>query len=76
MPVAIDPVADAIASRENSSKSLSYAALSKHTGISSTTLWHRQHGRQTRSAAAAHRQYLTPAEEDGLEDYPLPGRSW
>ena len=71
MPAPFDPVADAITLRENSCQPLSYAALSKSTGIPSATLCHRQNGRMTRQAAAAHRQYLTPTEEDGLEDYIL-----
>jgi hypothetical protein len=66
-----DPPAAALAWVEDLDQPLTYAALSQCTRVPASTLWHRKNGRACRRKAAAKRQYLTPSEEDGLEDYLL-----
>jgi hypothetical protein len=46
-----------------------YDATSKRSGVSLTTLYHRDHGRRSREEKAKGQQYLTPSEEKALEKY-------
>lgn len=53
------------------SRSLSYAARSKQTGVAASTLWRHDHGRASRQEKAVEQQYLTPCEEKALVAYVL-----
>ncbi|TVY13943.1 hypothetical protein LARI1_G007590 [Lachnellula arida] len=46
-----------------------YDATSKRSGVSLTTLYHRQHGRRSNEEKSQSQQYLTPSEEIALEKY-------
>ena len=46
-----------------------YDAISKRTGVPSSTLFYRDHGRRSREEKAQGQQYLTPSEEKALEKY-------
>jgi hypothetical protein len=52
-------------------KLLSYAGLSKSTGVPASTLWRRARGKPSRKEKAANQQYLTPQEEQALVEYVL-----
>lgn len=66
-----DPAATALATLRTSTEKVTYAALSESSQVPLSTLWHRNHGRQSRKQAATHKQYLTPCEERALVDYLL-----
>jgi hypothetical protein len=46
-----------------------YDAISKRSGVPSSTLYYRDHGRRSREEKAQGQQYLTPSEEKALEKY-------
>jgi hypothetical protein len=46
-----------------------YDAISKRSGVPSSTLYYRDHGRRSREEKAQGQQYLTPAEEKALVIY-------
>ena len=69
MAATADPPAAALVWAKDLNQPLTYSALSQHTGIPASTLWHRKHGRASRRNAAAKRQYLTPSKEEGLVNY-------
>jgi hypothetical protein len=48
-----------------------YAELHELTGVPATTLWHRDHGRETIQQRAAKQQRLSPQEEKALVSYHL-----
>jgi hypothetical protein len=51
------------------SEPYTYAALSKYSQVSRSTLWHRIHGRPSKEENAKRQQYLTPSEEKALVYY-------
>jgi hypothetical protein len=52
-------------------KPRTYAALSKYSKASRTTLWNRAHGRPSIEEKATSQQYLTTSEEKSLVEYLL-----
>jgi hypothetical protein len=52
----------------NTTECQTYTAAAKSYDIPVSSLWHRVHGRRSRSDAKVDRQYLTPSEEKGLRD--------
>jgi hypothetical protein len=46
-----------------------YDAISKRSGVPSTTLYYRDHGRPSKEEKAQGQQYLSPSEEKALETY-------
>jgi hypothetical protein len=67
----MEPTEIVLARIRRSPDSKTYAEWSKLTELPLSTLWHHQHGRQSRKVAAAKQQYLTPSEEKTLVDYML-----
>lgn len=71
MADADDSAATALATLKTCSEQITYATLAESTQVPLSTLWHRNHGRRSRKAAAAARQLLTQCEEKALIDYLL-----
>ena len=66
-----DPAASVLALAKDSGLTKSYSALSKSTGVPSSTLRDRDRGRISKKERAAEQQYLTPQEEKSLVDHAL-----
>jgi hypothetical protein len=58
-PLDVDPAAAALDSFVHSTEN-SYVRLADQSGVPTSTLWHRAHGRKSRKQKAANQQYLTP----------------
>ena len=63
-----DP-ATAVLNRFGHSKENTYAHLSEKTGVASSTIWHRNHGRDSIQQKAINQQYLSFQEEKALADH-------
>ena len=48
-----------------------YDAISKRSGVPSSTLFYRDHGRRSREEKAQSQQYLTPSEVQAVVDFLL-----
>jgi hypothetical protein len=68
MAEVMDVAGTVLATLRCSTEHDTYAALSE---LSRVPLWHREHGRPSRSEVAAKKQYLTPSEEKALAGYVL-----
>jgi DDE superfamily endonuclease/Tc5 transposase DNA-binding domain len=67
----MDRASAAIAEGLDPKEPRTYAALSKCSKVSRTTLWNRAHGRPSIEEKAIRQQYLTPSEEKALVEYLL-----
>jgi hypothetical protein len=65
-----DP-AKVVLKRVGHSPENTYAALFELSGVPESTLWHRDHGRDSIQQRAAKQQYLSPQEEKALVSYLL-----
>ena len=59
----------AVLNRFSHSKENTYAYLSKKTSVTSSTIWHRNHGRDLIQQKAINQQYLSFQEEKALADH-------
>ncbi|OKO98095.1 hypothetical protein PENSUB_9531 [Penicillium subrubescens] len=66
-----DPATTVLVLNEQSEQPKNYSALSKSSGIPSSTLRDRDHGRISKKERAVEQQYLTPQEEKSLLEYVL-----
>jgi hypothetical protein len=66
----LDP-AKVVLQRIGHSPENTYAALCELSGVPESTLWHRDHGRDSIQQRAAKQQYLSPQEEKALVSYLL-----
>jgi hypothetical protein len=64
-----DRASRALAERSLLGESPSYSTISNHSNVPRSTLNHRDRGRPSRAEKDQRQQYLTPSEEDALENY-------